>query len=119
MVRKPKLVAFTPQIGRRIKKNAGGTHTSIIGVDTKPRNTGGGGGTTHWIYTLTSDMGLTATANVVRADFTGPGAPSAAGITLQDTIGLAAWQTTGGKGLCFLGQNGDYWVIVPECEPDE
>ena len=37
MVRKPKLVAFTPEIGRRVKKNAGGTLTSIVDFDTKPR----------------------------------------------------------------------------------
>jgi hypothetical protein len=65
-------------------------------------------------YTLTADMGTSATANVVEQG----GSETANGVTLNDPIGLAAWQVTGGLGLCWRGGNGQYYVIVPECEDD-
>lgn len=37
MAKKPKVVGFTPERGRRVRKNAGGVHTGIIQQDTRPR----------------------------------------------------------------------------------
>ena len=41
MSKRPKLVAFTPERGRRIRKNSGGVHTSIIQGNQRPRGSGG------------------------------------------------------------------------------
>jgi hypothetical protein len=120
MVRKPKLVAFTPEIGRRVKKNAGGTLTSIINFDTKPRRNSGGG-VTLYRYATTSNFGTSSPPNSAEATadiFTLSGSSQATGVTLYCPLGLAMWQTTGGKGLCVF-DDGEYYVVVPECEPDE
>ena len=74
-----------------------------------------------YIYTLTEDMGTitTETRPAAHADLKElDNADSDDGVTLIDTIGLASWQTTGGKGICArLGSK--YYVVVPECEPED
>lgn len=65
-------------------------------------------------YELTEDMGTSADANITEPG--GTFTESAA--TLNDTIGLAAFQVTGGRGLCWKGADGEYYVLVPECEED-
>lgn len=75
----------------------------------------GGSGFKIYKYTLTSDMGVDATANLTEPG----GSETASGVTLNDTIGLAAWQTTGRTGLCYKGGDGEYYVIVPDCEPED
>jgi hypothetical protein len=42
VARKPRVVGFTPERGRRIRKQAGGVHTSIVSQDTRPRGSSSG-----------------------------------------------------------------------------
>lgn len=72
-------------------------------------------------YVLEEDMGSItpgygALATII--DVAGDGATIATEATLMDPIGLSLHQVTGGIGLCWaVGDT--YWVIVPECEPED
>ena len=117
LVRKTRLVAFTPEVGRRIKKNAGNTPTSIIPFDTEPR---GGGNSKFFRYTLTADMGSTPTTWVAAAlaDLTQLGGlETLSGVVVVDVLGIAAWQVIGHRGICVQA-GGFYFILTPSCEPD-
>jgi len=82
---------------------------------------GAGGESKFFRYTLTADMGTSSTTWVAAAtaNLVGMGnADSPSGVVVIDTLGHAAWQTTGGIGICVLA-GGEYFVLTPECEPDE
>jgi len=85
------------------------------------RGARGGGESKFFRYTLTADMGTSSTTWVAAAtaDLVGMGnSDDPTGVVVVDVLGNAAWQTTGGRGICVLAGE-TYWVLTPECEPDE
>lgn len=120
LVRKTRLVAFTPEVGRRIKKNAGNTPTSIIPFDTKPRGGGGGGESKFFRYTLSAHMGSSTTTwiGAATASLTAMGNSNPSIVVIvHDVLGIASWQVAGQKGICVLAGN-EYFILTPQCEPD-
>lgn len=108
---------LTPDAGGSVRllaaPNAGAE--SVI-----PCLVGFGAPTAFYIYVLTTDMGTTSgTASIypLQIPYAGTGL-IASGATLQNTLGLASWQTTGGKGIC-VANGSNYAVLIPECEPED
>lgn len=105
--RKAKLVAFTESRARRIRKHAGGVHTSILNSN-GPRI---GGGAKLYRFTLNESWTSgAADADILEMD----GTDTTIDADVLDPLGIFSALTTGDAGLC-MRQNGLYYVIQAPC----
>jgi hypothetical protein len=114
-------VMLGTETARRVLRLTGQREDAGNPVRVTRRTTGGGGESKFFRYTLTADMGTSSTTWVAAAtaNLVGMGnEDNPTGVVVIDTLGNAAWQTTGGRGICVLAGD-DYFVLTPECEPDE
>ena len=106
--RRAKVVGFTSQVGRRVKKNAGATLAGIVNVDTRPRKLGS---TSLFRFTLNASLSTgTADADILEMDGTDTGTDA----DVLDPLGIFSSLTTGYPGLCIM-QAGIYYVIQAPC----
>jgi len=85
-------------------------------------NAGAGGEPTRFFrYALTADMGTSSTTWIAAAtaNLSGLGhTENPTGVVVHDVLGHASWQVSGGIGICFRGEDGDYFIVTPSCDPD-